>query len=133
MTKITIYNVQRAITLKTRKPHFWFLCSVRCFTVVNISIKFRKISRTVFRLWGGHDFLTDRQIDREGRKNRRTDANGKRNVSPDPEGVVERDSNNNNNNNNKNNNNNNNNIIIIIIILKTVCMEYDFFYYLYKE
>ena len=62
MTKITPYNVQRAITPNVGKSQLWFLCSASCLIVVNISEKFQKqISETVFKLWGGLDFVADRQ------------------------------------------------------------------------
>ena len=40
MTKITIYNVQRAVTPKVSKSQLWFLCSAHFLIVVNISVKF---------------------------------------------------------------------------------------------
>ena len=45
MTKITIFNVQRAIIPQEGKPQLWFLCSARRHMVVNLSVKFRQLSR----------------------------------------------------------------------------------------
>ena len=40
MTKITIYNVQRAVTGKVGKQELLFLCFTRRHVVLNISVKF---------------------------------------------------------------------------------------------
>ena len=61
MTKITIYNVQRARIPKVGKTQLLFLCSSPCFIVVNISVKFVKISQMVFKLNDRYDFVTDEQ------------------------------------------------------------------------
>ena len=42
MTKITIYNVQRGITLKVGKQELRFSCSACCLKVLYISIKFHE-------------------------------------------------------------------------------------------
>ena len=52
MTKITIYNVQRAITPKVGKPQLWFLCSAHGLMVVNISVKFCKNISNSFEVTG---------------------------------------------------------------------------------
>ena len=46
--QITIYHVQRAVTLKVSKPQLWFLCSVCCPMMVNISVKFSERNLSYF-------------------------------------------------------------------------------------
>ena len=60
-TKISFYNVQRAINLKTGKQQLWFLCSASGLIVVNISVMFVKISQTVFKFLSGNDFMTNKR------------------------------------------------------------------------
>ena len=43
MTKIIIYNVQKAITPKVCEPELSFLCSACRLMVVNNSVKFHEI------------------------------------------------------------------------------------------
>ena len=50
MTKITIYNVQRAITSKVSKPQLRLLCSACGPMVVNISVKFSKNISNCFQV-----------------------------------------------------------------------------------
>ena len=72
------YTVQRAITPKVDIPQSSFLCVARGLIVVIIFINFVRISQTVFKLYGKHDFRTDRQTDRRPwQKNK---------VCPGPEG-----------------------------------------------
>ena len=44
MTKITIYNVQRAVTAKVGKEGLWFLCFTCHLMVLNTSFHGRNIS-----------------------------------------------------------------------------------------
>ena len=68
MTKITIYNIQKAITPKKGKPKLWFLCSVCHLMMVNISVKLHKKYLKSFSsyradtiLWQSDGGQTDRQ------------------------------------------------------------------------
>ena len=54
MTEITIYNVQRVVTPKAGNSELCFLRSAHHIMVIYICIKFKKISRTVFKLQRGH-------------------------------------------------------------------------------
>ena len=59
MANITIYHVQRAITPKAGTPQLSLLCSAHRFMVANISLSFvKKISPTIFKLRGRHNFMT---------------------------------------------------------------------------
>ena len=42
MTGFTIYNVQRATTLKAGKSELWFLCSAHHIMVIYICVKFQE-------------------------------------------------------------------------------------------
>ena len=50
MTKISIYNIQRAITSKEGKQELWFLSFACCLMVVNISVKFEDIISHSFQV-----------------------------------------------------------------------------------
>ena len=45
MTKITIYQVQSAVTTTVGKQQLWFLCSACRLIVVNISVTLRENKR----------------------------------------------------------------------------------------
>ena len=74
MTKISIYNVQRAITSNVGKPQLWFLHSACCLMVVNICVKFSKNISNCFQVQERTPFC-----------DRPTDVHGKINMCPDPE------------------------------------------------
>ena len=57
LTKITFYNVPKAINPKTGKQQLWFLRSVRRLIGVNISVKVLKISPKV----SGNDFMINKR------------------------------------------------------------------------
>ena len=62
---IFFHNIQSVMNPKTGKQQLWFLRSARRLTVVNISVKFEKISQTAFMFLSGNDFMTnkkDRQL-----------------------------------------------------------------------
>ena len=61
MTKITIYNVHRAVTQSRQTTVMVFVFCMSSHGE-NISVMFREISRMVCKLRGEHDFMTD--IDR---------------------------------------------------------------------
>ena len=62
MTGITIYNVQRAVTLKVGNSELWFLCSAHHITVIYICIKFQenisalKLQKSLFSMFEGPMF-----------------------------------------------------------------------------
>ena len=49
-TKITFYNVQRVIMLKTGKQQLWYLCSAHGLIMVNISVQLVKICQNSFQV-----------------------------------------------------------------------------------
>ena len=59
-TKITFYNVQMAMNPKRGKQQLWFLCSTPRLIVVNISVKFVKMTQKVFKFLSGNDFMTNK-------------------------------------------------------------------------
>ena len=72
--KIFYFQFQRAITPKIHNPELRFLYSARCLMLLYICVKFHENISNGFELQSGHDFVTDR----------RTDDQGKNNMSPNP-------------------------------------------------
>ena len=71
MTKIPIYNVQRARAPKVGKAQLWFLCSAHYLMVVNISVMFHKNISNSFQITGQtqlYDRQTDGQTNVHGKK-----------------------------------------------------------------
>ena len=50
MTWITIYNVQRMVTLKEGNSELWFLCSARYITVLYLCVKFQENIANCFQV-----------------------------------------------------------------------------------
>ena len=71
-----LFSISKGQTPKIHNPELRFLHSARRLMLLYIYVKLMKISRTVFELQSGHDFVTDG----------RTDDQGKNNMSPNPTG-----------------------------------------------
>ena len=52
----------KAMNPRTGNQQLWFLCSAFLLIVVNISVKFVKISQTVFKVLSGNDFMTNKTL-----------------------------------------------------------------------
>ena len=74
--KFCFFPFQRAITRKICNPELRFLCSARRLMLVNIPVKFHRDILNGFRVTERTRFVTDR----------RTDDQGKNNMSPTPSG-----------------------------------------------
>ena len=55
MVEMTIFNIQRTITLKVGKQELLFMCSACHLLVLTFVSSFIKICQAVLKLWSGHE------------------------------------------------------------------------------
>ena len=67
--KFCFFPFQRAITRKICNPELRFLCSARRLMLVNIPVKFRRDILHRFRVTEWTRFVTDRRTDDQGKNN----------------------------------------------------------------
>ena len=60
--KIYYFQYQKAITLNIDYPELWFLHFAHCLMLVNICVKVHEDSLNGF---SGHNFVTDRQVNKQ--------------------------------------------------------------------
>ena len=59
MVEMAMFNVQRAITPKEGKQQLRFMGSARRLMVLYVCVHFVKISRTVFNMQSGHEYMVE--------------------------------------------------------------------------